>query len=192
MPINLNNADEQQDLEYSLIPKDTIVKLNMTIRPGGLGDDNLLTQSKADPNNKYLDCEFVVIEGKYDKWRLWQIFVVEGSEKACNISKSILRAIVESWKNIHPQDGSESAYKKRVVEYSDFDKAEFTAKIGIKKKEGFKDSNYISKIITPDMPEYSQAGAKASVKKQTKDVPFWEEPVMGTVPEFASNDDIPF
>ncbi len=55
---------------FELIPADTIAKVSLAIRPGGGGEGGWLTQSKSS-DAQYLNCEFVVLDGPYDKRKFW-------------------------------------------------------------------------------------------------------------------------
>ena len=75
---DFNSAGEQRS--FDVIPANTIVTLQMTITPGGAGEDGWLKQS-ADGASKGLDCEFVVVtEGAYHKRKLWHWFTIEGTK----------------------------------------------------------------------------------------------------------------
>ena len=154
---NFNDAESQQD--YSdLIPNKTIAKMILTIRPGKHGPEGILTLSKSSPA-VYLDCEFTVSSGRHNKRKFWQNIMVDGvSEKALAISRSTLRAILESARNIQPGDTSELAVKGRCIQgFSDMNGLEFVGKIGIDKAAAdstFSDKNKLTVAITPDMAEY--------------------------------------
>ena len=60
--INLNDAEISTG-DYELIPDGTIAKVSMLVKPGGEGEGGWLTQAAS--GNLYLNCEFVVTEGKY-------------------------------------------------------------------------------------------------------------------------------
>lgn len=68
--------DAEQQPSFDLIPKGTVVKLRMTIKPGG--HDNAeqgwtggYASESFDTGSVYLACEFVVLEGEYAKRKLW-------------------------------------------------------------------------------------------------------------------------
>ena len=71
---DFNDAEQQHD--FDLIPKGTVARLRMTIKPGGYDDPSqgwtggYATQS-FDTGSVYLACEFVVLEGEYAKRKLW-------------------------------------------------------------------------------------------------------------------------
>ena len=65
---DFNNADDQNG--FDIIPKGTLAKVHMTIKPGGFDDASQgWTGGWATQNNTtgsvYLACEFVITEGKY-------------------------------------------------------------------------------------------------------------------------------
>lgn len=167
MTIDFNSAERQQD--FGLIPAKTIVPLVMNIRPGGSGGDGWYTASK-NSDAMMLDVEFTVSEGPYAKRKIWQYFVMSGGKLssngdsiAGNISRTTLRAILESARNIKPEDASEAAVNaRRINSLEDFNGMCFLAKIGIEKdKNGqFEDKNKILAVITPDMKEYSEGYTK--------------------------------
>jgi hypothetical protein len=166
MSYDFNSADKQTDME--VIPAGTIVPLVMSIRAGGQGDGGWRTQSK-NSDAQMLDCEFTVAEGPYAKRKIWQYLVLSGGKLndkgesiAAGISRSMLRAILESARNVDPNDMSDAAVSKRRAEWKDFCGLSFLAKLGVDKdKTGqYSDKNRIQSVITPNMKEYS-GGATA-------------------------------
>lgn len=211
---NFNDADEQTD-PFALIPDNTFVKIIMIIRSDN--EDALIDSKSSDA--KMLDCEFTVLEGKFKSRKFWQNMVVSGGKEdkngnsiAGNITRATLRAILESAKNIKPDDASKNAVVARQCKgFWDFNEMEFVAKIGIqkaKKNSGYDDQNKISMVITPDRPEYqavvggkevetkpAPASKKSGGSVATKQTPVWgggeqkQEPV---VPETdKANGDVP-
>ena len=43
------NGADTQDAAFDLIPADTLVKICLTVRPGGAGPEGWLTQSRTSP-----------------------------------------------------------------------------------------------------------------------------------------------
>ena len=175
MSYDFNNADHQQN-GFDLIPAGTIVPLVMTIRPGGSGEGGWLKASN-NSDAEMLDCEFVVDSGPYAKRKLWQFMVLSGCKLndkgdsiAGNISRSTLRAILESARTIMPDDMSDAAVRARIINgWQDFCGIVFLAKIGVEKdKTGqYGDKNKIATVITPDMKDYSDGGQSANAKITT-------------------------
>ena len=158
-----SNAPDQRSDE--LIPAGTVATLQLHIRPGNAGEGGLLTRSR-DGTCEMLDCEFTVVDGPHMKRKLWERMVLSGTtvghEMAVGISRGKLRAMLESGRNIKPDDMSEQARKARTANLSDFDGLQFMARIGIEKGkpkndgtgENYSDRNVIATIITPDKKDW--------------------------------------
>jgi hypothetical protein len=163
MPYDYSNAPPPRDLE--LIPAGTVASVQMRIRPGGAGEDGMLKRS-AKGDCEMLDCEFVLVDGPYSRRKFWTNFVLEGTTAghahAAEISRGILRGIIESARNIRPDDLSDQARARRTASLKDFDNIVFIARIGIEKGkpkndgsgENYADKNVIAGIITPDKKEW--------------------------------------
>ena len=182
---DFNNADSQR--EFSLIPEDTVCPLRLTLRPGGVGDGGWLKLTKAG-DKQMLDCEIVVTDGPFAKRKFWTMMVVEGSEDAANISRSTLRAILESSRNIKPDDASDAAKRARLVSgYGDFDGIEFVGKVGIEPgQNGYKDKNRLKAVVTPGMTGYAQAPTtQAAPAQQWSGPPPAAQQTSGPTPAWA-------
>jgi hypothetical protein len=165
--LDFNSADKQ--LSFECIPANTIVPLCMQIAPGGRGDGGWFTSSKSS-DAVMLSCEFTVTEGPYFKRKVFQYFTLSGGKQnekgesiGGNISRATLRAILESARNILPDDMSDTAVsKRRISGWQDFQGICFLAKIGIEKgKDNYPDKNRITMVITPDMKEYARVAPPA-------------------------------
>lgn len=153
---DFNTAEKQSSFE--LIPAGTIVPICMTLKPGGTGDGGWMKESKT--GSIMLDCEFTVTEGEFAKRKFWQFMIVEGNEKAANISRKTLRAIIEASKGIDPNDMSQDAINgRKITGWQEFNGLAFPVKVGIEKakpESGYSDKNKILVVITPEMPEYQK------------------------------------
>ena len=110
MSYDFNDAEPQRaGFSGDLIPDGTVVLVAMTVRPGGQDDGGWLKASK-DGGALMLDAEFTIDGGDYDRRKLWGNYVIKGSteghDKAAGISRSFLRAALESSRNIMPSDAS--------------------------------------------------------------------------------------
>ncbi len=189
---------------FELIPADTIAKVALAIRPGGEGEGGWLTQSKSS-DAQYLNCEFVVLDGPYDKRKFWGNLTVsggkvneDGSSIAGNITRATLRAILESARNVRPDDESDTAKRTRLVQgYGDFNGMEFWARVGIEPaRDQYAAKNKLACAITPDKPEYGKstdgpqaaaataASGGAAVPAQT---PAWASGQQAAQPAEQSN-----
>jgi hypothetical protein len=72
------------------------------------------------------------------------------------ISRSRLRAILESARGIRPDDKSDAAKQARQVSsYGDFDGVRFIARIGVEPPQnGYKAKNKLDEVITPDRKDW--------------------------------------
>ena len=190
--INLNDAEISTG-DYELIPDGTIAKVSMLVKPGGEGEGGWLTEAAS--KNLYLNCEFVVTEGKYARRKFWQVLVLVGGKKnekgesmSANISKATLRAIVESAKGVDPKDTSEDAKSKRVLQsFDDLNGLEFTAKIKIEKgRDGYADKNNLGGVIASTSNLYLGQGSVTVTATATKtEIKSSEEKIEVNVPDWA-------
>lgn len=169
MNMDFNNAPKQQSSEP--IPAKTIVPCLMVVRPGGAGDDGWLKQSK-NSDAMMLDCEFTVLDGPHAKRKFWQFMVVSGGKVndkgesiAGNISRTTLRAILESCRQIKSDDMSDVALQaRRINGWGDFNGMTFVCRVGIEKgTAGYSDKNKILEVLTPGHNEYAYLGGQQAV-----------------------------
>jgi hypothetical protein len=154
--IDFNDAEPQVD--FSLIPANTIAKAVLTIRAGNDFSDSLLTRSK-DGDSTYLSCEFTILEGKFAKRKVFDKIGISGSDQWVNMGKARIRAILESAKNINPKDMSETAMAARKINsFDELNGLEVVVKIGVESDRGgvYQDKNRILSIITPDHKFYAE------------------------------------
>ena len=156
-----NNAEEQNS--YDIIPKGTLARVRMTIKPGGFDDPRMgWTGGYATRNDNtgaiYLNCEFVVLEGEYAKRKVWSLIGLHSPKgpEWSNMGRSFIKAILNSARNIQPKDNSpEAQNKRRISGFQDLDGVEFLAKIEVGKDARGDDKNEIRIAVTPDSKEYA-------------------------------------
>lgn len=154
--LNLNEADPQRP--FDLIPAGTIAVVQMVIRPGGVGEDGLLTRY-SEGACEGLDVEFTVVDGDYAKRKIWQTMILagttDGHATAGEISRTLLRGIWESAHGISPRDKSEAAQARRNPDIADFQNLRFTARISIEKSKdpAYDDKNKLT-AVTPDARQW--------------------------------------
>lgn len=158
---DLNDAAPQSDFG-DIIPNGAIVKLCGRLRPGGEGDEGLLKASQSS-DAMMLDWEFTVVEGTYARRKFWSFMTVSGGNlnergesKGWVITKSTLRAMVDSACGLNPKDESNEAKARRNIPgFGALDGIVFVAKIGVEKgQNGYADKNKIQTVITPDKKEW--------------------------------------
>ena len=170
-----NDADRQ----FDLIPDNTVAPMIMHIKPGGQGDGGWLRPSQ-NSDAMMLECEFVVLEGPFARRKIFQFMVVSGGKQnekgesiAGGITRSNIRAMLESARNVRPDDMSPEATQKRCCPggWADLEGLCFVAKIGIEKgQNGYNDKNKIKAVITPDMKDYAPVqGQYAAPQAQIQD-----------------------
>jgi hypothetical protein len=72
------------------------------------------------------------------------------------MGRSFIKAVLNSSRNIHPDDNSPEAQRARQIRsFGDLDGAEFAARIGIEKDGQGEYRNIIRLVIEPDLKEYA-------------------------------------
>jgi hypothetical protein len=153
---DFNTAPEQRALD--VIPDKTIAVVQLNIRAGNAGENGLLKRSKSG-EAEGIDCEFTIAEGPYAKRKFFAFMVLSGATDghaaAADITRSRLRAILESARGVKPADASEAARKARVAEYHEFNGMRFLARIGVEPARGeYRAKNILAEAITPDRTEW--------------------------------------
>jgi hypothetical protein len=187
---NFNDADDQ--MSYALIPDKTLAKVKMTITRGGYvteqWTDGYATKSKSS-EAVYLACSFLVQEGEYANRLVWSNIGLysEKSDKYAQIGRATIKAILNSAKQLNPQDKSEYAESQRVIkDFGDLDNLEFVAEISVDDK-GTSPKNEIKVIITPDNPKYHEYMKPANGRYKI------ESGAKAVMPEVELRDDeVPF
>lgn len=159
---NFNDAEEQTSGD--LIPKNTLVKVHMKVRPGGYDDPSqgwtggIATRSESS-GAVYLDCEFTVIGGKFNKRKVWSLVGLYSSKgpKWGQMGRTFVRAALESARGIKSADASDTAMKARQISgLSDLNGLEFIAKVDVQEgQDGYDDKNAIQNVIPVTHKEYA-------------------------------------
>jgi len=149
--------------DSDLIPPNEIADLLLRIRPGGAGEDGLLTRSK-DGASEMLSIEYTVVSGPYSRRKFFENQIIDGATQGhrdmAQHFYGVRKRILESARNITKGDKSPQALAAYQADLKDFDGLTFVAKIGIEKgkprKEGgnYDDKNVIAAVITPGQNEY--------------------------------------
>jgi hypothetical protein len=162
--------DAESNTGGDLIPKGTVAPVRLSIRPGNVGDGGWLSTS-ASSDYQWLDCEFTITAGRYAKRKFWTLLMAghatpteEKVAKTLGITRSKLRGILESARGIDPNDMSETAKAKRIVNgYGDFDGLEFVAKIGVQAGTGgYSDKNVFDNAVPVTSKDYAAAKSGAA------------------------------
>lgn len=153
----------------NLIPKGTLVKVRLTIRPGGFDDaaqgwtGGYATRGTT--GAVYLNCEFTVTEGPYARRKIFTLiglYSPKGPDWA-NMGRSLVRGMLNSARGIADKDMSPQAQAARRIQgLRDLDGLEFVAKIEIGTDANGDDKNEIRSAVTPDHRDYAAVVGAAS------------------------------
>jgi hypothetical protein len=158
---DFNDAEQQQG--FDLIPKGTSVKVRMTIKPGGHDDPaqgwtgGYATES-FDTGSVYLACEFVVLEGPFAKRKMWSNIGLQSRKGPTwgQMGRSLIRGILNSARNVHPQDNSQqAATARRIQGFHELDGIEFLARVDVEKDSKGEDRNVVKLAVEPDHKDYA-------------------------------------
>lgn len=158
---DFNSAAEQSS--YDLIPKGTVVRVRMIIKPGGYDDPSqgwtggYATRS-ATTGSVYLNCEFVVLDGPFARRKMWSLIGLYSAKGAewTNMGRTFIKAILNSARGISPTDNSSAAQNaRRISGFSDLEGIEFVGKVDWEKDQNGQDKCVIKSAVTPEHKEYA-------------------------------------
>lgn len=191
--MNFSDAEEQSSGE--LIPNKTPVKVALKIRAGAYNDPSKGWTggfaTLADSGAVYLDCEFTIIGGKYDKRKVWSLIGLHSPKgpKWEQMGRSFIRAMLESARGIGPTDASELAMKARTINgFGDLDGLEFAAFVEIQKAEagsGYSDKNIIQTVIPATHKDYAALMSGMGAPAGTPSAPLSQQ-AKSSAPSWAS------
>ena len=146
----------------NLIPKGTIAKVRLTIRPGGFDDASQGWHcgfaTRGATGAVYLNCEFTVLEGQYAKRKIFSmigLFSPKGPDWA-NMGRSLIRSMLNSARGISDKDISPNAQAaRRITSFADLDGIEFVGKIDVGPDANGEDKNEVRMALTPDHRDYA-------------------------------------
>jgi len=128
------------------------------IKPGGVGEDGMLTRS-SDGGCEMLAVVLTVADGKYkgEKFPEWWVLngTTDGHAKAREITLRKLKAIIDSAFGLDPNDKSPEARARRTISLGQLEGMAFMAEIGIAKGSGdYSDKNIVAAVITKDKKDW--------------------------------------
>lgn len=159
---DFNDAEQQQS--FDLIPKGTVARVRMTIKPGGFDDPaqgwngGYATQS-FETGSVYLSCEFVILEGEFARRKMWSNIGLSSPKGPNwgNMGRTFVRAALNSARNIRPQDNSpHAAAARRIAGFHELDGLEFVARIDVEKDGRGELKNVVKLAVEPDDPDYAR------------------------------------
>ena len=174
----------------NLIPKGTLIKVRLTIRPGGFDDESQGWTGgyakRSATGAVYLDAEYTVLEGPFAKRKIWSLiglYSPKGPDWG-NMGRSRVRGILNSARGISDKDVSpEAQMKRRIAGFVDLDGLECVVRADLGTDTNGDDKNEVRSAVTPDHKDY--AGIMGQIAPQMAG--FGQPPVHQTSPYAAQN-----
>ena len=146
----------------NVIPKGTLAKMRLTLRPGGFDDPSQGWTGgwahRATTGAVYLDAEYTVLEGPHARRKIWSLiglYSPKGPDWA-NMGRGLIRGILNSARGVSDKDNSpEAQARRRINGFGDLDGIEFVARIDIGQDTNGEDKNEIRAAVTPDHRDYA-------------------------------------
>jgi hypothetical protein len=147
----------------SVIPKGTLAKVRLTIRPGGFDDPSQGWTGgyakRGATGAVYLDAEYTVVEGPYAKRKIWSLiglYSPKGPDWG-NAGRGLVKGILNSARGIGDKDTSADAQaRRRISGFAELDGIEFIARMDIGSDTNGEDKNEVRSAVTPSHSDYAQ------------------------------------
>ena len=174
----------------NLIPKGTLLKVRLTIRPGGFNDEGQGWTggyaTRGSTGSVFLNAEYTVLDGQYAKRKIFSLiglYSPKGPDWG-NMGRSLVRGILNSSRGISDKDNSpEAQVKRRIAGFADLDGLEFVVRADLGTDTNGDDKNEVRSAVTPDHKDY--AGIMGQIAPQMAG--FGQPPVHQTSPYAAQN-----
>ncbi len=156
---DFNDATSNSDV----IPKGTLAKVRLTIRPGGFDDPSQGWTGgyakRGATGAVYLDAEYTVLEGPYAKRKIWSLiglYSPKGPDWG-NAGRGLVKGILNSARGIADKDNSAQAQaQRRISGFAELDGVEFIARMDIGSDTNGEDKNEVRSAVTPSHRDYAQ------------------------------------
>jgi len=147
----------------NIIPKGTLAKVRLTIRPGGFDDPSQGWTggyaTRGTTGSDYLNIEYTVLEGPFAKRKVFGmigLYSPKGPDWA-NMGRGLVRSMLNSARGISDKDNSPQAQAaRRISGFGDLDGLEFVARIDVEKDNKGEYRNTIKQVIEPDHKDYAR------------------------------------
>jgi hypothetical protein len=152
----------------NLIPRGTLARVRLSIRPGGYDDPEQgwagCYATRGATGAVYLSCEFTVLEGPYTNRKVFSLIGLcspKGPDWA-DQGRALIRSILSSARGISDRDTTpEAQAARRITGFADLNGLEFAARIDVGTDASGMDSNEIRVAVTPDHRQYAAIMATA-------------------------------
>lgn len=176
----------------NIIPKGTLAKVRVTIRPGGHDDPSQGWTggyaTRGTTGSVYLNIEYTVLEGPFAKRKVFGmigLYSAKGPDWA-NMGRGLTRAILNSARGIADKDNSPQAQAaRRISGFGDLDGLEFIARIDVGTDSNGDDKNDIRTAVTPDHREYAALMGSVAATPAAASSQFPATPATGGRPAWA-------
>lgn len=180
----------------SIIPKGTLAKVRLCIRPGGHDDPSQGWTggyaTRGSTGAVYLNGEFTVLEGPYARRKIFTLiglYSPKGPEWG-NMGRAFVRGMLNSARGLSDKDVSPQAQAaRRITGFADLDGLEFVARIDVGTDTNGDEKNEIRAAVTPDHKGYAAAmgmvAATATPSMSPPPVPQGHGPASGIRPSWA-------
>lgn len=156
-----NDFNDAQS-NVNLIPKGTLARVRLTIRPGGYDDPAQGWTggyaTRGSTGSVYLSGEFTVLEGPYARRKIFSLIGLSSPKGPdwANMGRSLIRGMLNSARGISDRDTSaEAQAARRIRGFADLDGLEFVARIDVGSDTNGEEKNEIRGAVTPDHKEYA-------------------------------------
>ena len=146
----------------NLIPKGTLAKVRMTIRPGGF-DDHAQGwtggyATRGATGAVYINAEFTVLHGPYARRKIFSLiglYSPKGPDWG-NMGRALVRGILNSARGLSDKDVSPEAQNaRRIAGFADLDGIDFVARIDVGTDTNGDPKNEIRSAVTRDHKDYA-------------------------------------
>jgi hypothetical protein len=170
----------------NVIPKGTLAKVRLTIRPGGFDDPSQGWTGgyakRGATGAVYLDAEYTVVEGPYAKRKIWSLiglYSPKGPDWG-NAGRGLIKGILNSARGIADKDNSAQAQaRRRISGFAELDGIEFIARMDIGSDTNGEDKNEVRSAVTPSHRDYAQLMGQAGANP----MPGYSQPPATSTPQ---------
>jgi hypothetical protein len=164
-PHGFDYNDAKPQGVFDVIPKGTVARVILNIRPGGYDDvernytDGWVTRN-ANTGSIYLSCEYIVLEkGEHYGQKIWGLIGLHSpkSDVWATIGRSFIRGVLDSARGFTSKDESIAAKAARNIKgFGDLNGIEFVARIDVEKdKDTDELRNVIKMAVTKDQKNHA-------------------------------------
>lgn len=147
----------------NVIPKGTLAKVRLTIRPGGFDDPSQGWTGgyakRGATGAVYLDAEYTVLEGPFAKRKIWSLiglYSPKGPDWG-NAGRGLIKGVLNSARGLNDKDNSpEAQAKRRISGFAELDGIEFIARMDIGSDTNGEEKNEVRSAVTPSHRDYAQ------------------------------------